>query len=196
MSGVAVIALIVQIFCLAIIFGIFYIWKAILEQYISSLTTTASNVAMFTVEFAANMTTTAPQSTTAPGWKTSEFLFGVNSFFFFSALPDLIIREVGQFIGFILWTTPGWLLVMRSKEGGMLAQDVLWNVISILTQLFNLVLAVFVSLGRVAHAYAPAAVAVSFGAFYFLDLVLMLVLSFSLRAKEQPWEKSSDYMYR
>lgn len=78
----------------------------------------------------------------------------------------------------------------------MLAQDVFWNIISILTQMFNLIMAVFVSLGSQAHAYAPAAVAVSFGAFYFLDLILMFVLSFKLKAKEESWEKSSDYMYR
>ncbi len=78
----------------------------------------------------------------------------------------------------------------------MLAQDVFWNVISILTQMFNLVTAVFISLGSLAHVWAAAAVAVSAGAFYALDLILLFVLTFKLKAKEESWERSSDYMYR
>jgi hypothetical protein len=112
------------------------------------------------------------------------------------ALPELVLSNVGHFVGFALWTSPGALLVIRSREGGMLSQDMLWNVVSIVTQAFNLVMAVFVALGSKAHLYAAAAIAVSFGCFYALDLILLFVLTFKHKAKEESWDRSSDYMYQ
>jgi len=178
-SGIAVIALVVEIICLGVILGVFYIWIGILDVVIT--TTTVSTVATTTTTVV-NATITTALATTSP-------------------IPpggtvELVLRQVGQFVAFALWTTPGCLLVIRSREGGMLSQDMFWNVVTIVTQMFNLIMAVFVSLGSKAPLFAPAAVAVSFGCFYALDLMLLFGLTFKLRAKEESWDRSNDYLYR
>lgn len=176
-SGVAVIALVVEIICLGVILGIFYIWIGVLEAALPGQFSTTSTTLLTTT--VANATTTTAAATTTP-----------------VALPELVLSNVGHFVGFALWTSPGALLVIRSREGGMLSQDMLWNAVSILTQAFNLVMAVFVALGSRAHVYAAAAIAVSFGCFYALDLVLLFVLTFKLKAKQETWDRSSDYLYQ
>lgn len=181
-SGVAVVALIAQIVCLAVVLGVFYIWIGILEAVVPQFTTpTLATTTTVTTAPLINATTIASTTlsyTTAP-----------------ITTPELILRQVGQFVAFALWTSPGSLLVIRSREGGMLTQDVFWNVVSLLTQTLNLVMAVFVSLGSKAHLYAPAAVAVSFGCIYALDLILLFVLTFKQKAREESWDRSNDYLY-
>ncbi len=87
-----------------------------MDGFSTSTTTTAITTTL------SNLTTT-PSSTTTPAGFLVFFVF----FFFFFFLivfknkkvgvPELVVRQVGQFVAFVLWTTPGWLLVIRSKEG-------------------------------------------------------------------------------
>ncbi len=174
-SGIAVIGLIVQLICLFVILGIFYIWQGVLEVVVPGFSTTQITTTI--VNATTTATTIAATTTPAIG------------------IPELVLRNVGQFVALGVWTSPGVLLVIRSREGGMLAQDVLWNIVSIITQVFNLIMAVFISLGSKAHIYAAAAIAVSFGCFYALDLILLFVLTFKLKAKEEVWDRSNEYLY-
>lgn len=187
-SGLSVIALVGQVICLGVILGVFFIWIGIIEQIVPQFTTTTASTTVSTTTVLANITTavtnmtstTTTAATTTPAVGTSE----------------LVVRQVGQYLAFAVWTAPGCLLVIRSREGGLLSQDVLWNVISILAQMFNLIMAVFVSLGSKAPYYVPAAVAVSFGCFYALDLLLLFVLTLKQRAQPESWDRSNDYLYR
>jgi hypothetical protein len=77
----------------------------------------------------------------------------------------------------------------------MLAQDVFWSVVTIIVQVFNLIMTVFIALGVKVSMYSTAAVAVSFGCIYALDLILMFVLSFKHKAVAQSWDRSDDNLY-
>jgi len=113
-----------------------------------------------------------------------------------ASLPsEEIVVQVGQFLAFATWTSAGFLLVIRSKEGGLLLQDFVWNLVTIACHMFMVIMQVFIALGPLAGTDAAPAVAVAFGCVYSVILLLLLVLSFKTRADPAQIDRSSDYLY-
>lgn len=48
--------------------------------------------------------------------------------------------QVGQFLTFFTFTSAGFLLVLRSKEGGLLMQDVVCNLVTIAVHVFLMIM--------------------------------------------------------
>lgn len=199
-SGIALIALLVQILCIGIILGISYIWIGIIEATVPGYSTTAppatSSSLLSTSIAPTQMTTTAINGTTLSSTTVTSTLTSTSTTSMAPTspppLPELVLTNVGQFLSFGLYTFSGCVLVIRSREGGMLSQDIIWSVVSIIAQSFNLIMKVFIELGSQVALYSTAAIAVSIGAFYALDLILLFVLTFKQRAVESPWDLDNN----